>query len=109
MAANPIAVVIRAITALVAAFLYLWNTIEKFRNLWIGLLESIRTTVSQTVEGISSFLSNAWQTISTTAHTVWNTMKNVVSTVVNATDTAATSAFTNMLSGISCMIANGKG
>lgn len=42
MAANPIALVIAAIVALVAGFIYLWNTSEDFRNFWIGLWNGIK-------------------------------------------------------------------
>ena len=37
MLANPIVLIIVAITALVAAFIYLWNTNEGFRQFWIDL------------------------------------------------------------------------
>ena len=41
MLANPIAIVIAAIAALVAAFIYLWNTNEEFRQFWIRLWNEI--------------------------------------------------------------------
>ena len=53
MDANPIGLIIAAIAGLVAAFIYLWNTSEGFRNFWIGLWNSI-----------SSFFTSAWNTIS---------------------------------------------
>lgn len=39
--ANPIFLIIAAIAALVAAFVYLWNNCEGFRNFWIGLWNGI--------------------------------------------------------------------
>lgn len=41
LAANPIVLVIAAVAGLVAAFVYLWNTSEEFRNFWIGLWDSV--------------------------------------------------------------------
>ena len=130
LAANPVGVVIAAITALVAAFVYLWNTNEAFRNFWINLWETIKSTAASAAEAIRSFLASAWQTISVTAQTVWNnictvistavttlgstisnvwnTIKNVVSTVVNAIYTTATGAFNNLLNGITGSISNVK-
>lgn len=43
MSANPIGIIIVAIAALVAGFIYLWNHSEAFRNFWIGLWEHIKT------------------------------------------------------------------
>jgi SLT domain-containing protein/phage-related minor tail protein len=40
--ANPIGLIIGAIAALVAAFIYFWNTSEGFRNFWIGAWEIIK-------------------------------------------------------------------
>ena len=59
LAANPVGVVITVITALVAAFVYLWNTNEEFRNFWIGLWESIKSAVTTAVDAIGAFLSSA--------------------------------------------------
>lgn len=42
MLANPIVLIIVAITALVAAFIYLWNTNEGFRQFWIELWENVK-------------------------------------------------------------------
>jgi hypothetical protein len=42
MKANPIGLVITAVTALVAAFSYLWQNCEGFRNFWIGLWDKIK-------------------------------------------------------------------
>lgn len=68
MAANPVVLIIAAIVALVAGFIYLWNTSESFRNFWINLWNGIKTVVSTAVEGIKNFFSgiitffqNNWQ------------------------------------------------
>lgn len=45
MRLNPIGIVITLIGALVAAFLYLWNTSEEFRNFWIGVWDAVRAAV----------------------------------------------------------------
>ena len=63
MKANIIGLIIGAITALVTAFIYFWNTSEGFRNFWIGLWEIIKNAVSVAVEAIVSFFSGAWDRI----------------------------------------------
>ena len=40
--ANPIILVVAAIAALVAGFIYLWNNCEGFRQFWINLWENIK-------------------------------------------------------------------
>jgi phage-related minor tail protein len=52
MSANPIGLIIVAITALVAAFTYLWQNSEKFREFWIGLWEGLKKAVSAVVDWI---------------------------------------------------------
>ena len=102
--ANPIVLIIAAIAALVAAFVYLWNHSEAFRNFWINLWENIKSAVTTVVEAVKAFLENAWNAISTTAQTVWNGIstffsgiwegiKTVVTTVTTAISTAITTAW----------------
>lgn len=97
MKANPIGLVISLIAGLVAGFLYLWNTSEEFRNFWIGLWETIKTTASGVWEAIKSaadnvitalqtgweaftaFFSTLWTNISNAVSTAWEFIKNVVS------------------------------
>lgn len=97
MKANPIGLVISLIAGLVAGFLYLWNTSEEFRNFWIGLWETIKTTASGVWEAIKSaadnvitalqtgweafttFFSTLWTNISNAVFTAWEFIKNVVS------------------------------
>ena len=57
MNANPIGIVITLISGLVAAFIYLWNNCEAFRDFWITLWENIKTLFGQAVEWISTKLS----------------------------------------------------
>ena len=55
--ANPVGIVITAITALVAAFMYLWNNCEGFRNFWINLWENIKEIFNIAVEGVVKFFT----------------------------------------------------
>jgi hypothetical protein len=57
MMANPITIVIAAIAALVAAFIYLWNTSEEFRNFWIGLWNQIKETVKTVGDWLKEFFT----------------------------------------------------
>lgn len=68
--ANPIGIIITLVAALVAAFIYLWNNCEGFRNFWINLWEGIKTVfaavvawLGQAAANISEFFTNAWATI----------------------------------------------
>ena len=68
--ANPIVLIVAAIAGLVAAFVYLWNNCEAFRNFWIGLWNNIVDFVSSAKDkivgffnGIVSFIKGNWQGI----------------------------------------------
>ena len=63
MNANPIGLVIGAITALVAAFAILWNNCEGFREFWITLWEMIKDAAGAAWEAITGFFTAAWDAI----------------------------------------------
>lgn len=101
MLANPIVLIIAAIAALVAAFIYLWNTNEEFRQFWINLWEDIKEIAIAVWEALKAFFSAAWEAIKATAETIWNALatfftglwegiKNTFTTVVNAISTFLT-------------------
>ena len=75
-AANPYVLIIAAIVALVAAFIYLWNNCEEFRQFWIDLWEGIKEIAIAVWEALKEFFKAAWEAIKTTAETVWNAIKN---------------------------------
>ena len=79
MLANPIVLIIAAIAALVAAFIYLWNNCEGFRQFWIDLWENIKAVAVAIWEGLKEFFTTAWTAISTIAQTIWNAIKEFFS------------------------------
>lgn len=104
MLANPIVLIIAAVAALAAAFIYLWNNCEEFRQFWINLWESIKEIAVAVWEALKVFFKAAWEAIKTTATTVWNAIKdffsglwegikNVFMTVVNAISSFLTGAW----------------
>lgn len=54
---GPITLVVVAIGALTAAFVYLWNTSDGFREFWINLWNNIKETTGQIVDGIVNFFT----------------------------------------------------
>ena len=110
IAANPIVLIVAAIAAAVAAFIYFWNTSEEFRQFWINLWEAIKTAVSTVVEaigtfftqtvpqaftsfveffqglweGVKTFFSGLWESMKEIVSTAWETIKNVVQLAVMA-------------------------
>jgi phage-related minor tail protein len=57
MEANPIGIIIAAITGLVAALIYLWNTNEGFKNAIIGAWTAISGAAISVFNGIISFFT----------------------------------------------------
>ena len=57
LSGNPIMLIVSAIAALVAGFLYLWNTSEDFRNFWIGLWDTVKTAAGTVVDGVVTFFT----------------------------------------------------
>ena len=54
MLANPIGLIIVAITALVAGFMYLWKNCEGFRNFWINLWNKLKSSALSAVDGLKA-------------------------------------------------------
>lgn len=104
MLANPIVLIIAAISALVAAFIYLWNTNEDFRQFWINLWENIKEVAIAVWNAIKEFFVTVWEGIKSVAETVWNglrnfftglweSIKNIFTTVVTAISTFLSTAW----------------
>lgn len=104
MLANPIVLIVAAIAALVAAFIYLWNNCDGFRQFWINLWENIKQAAITAWEAVKSFLTTAWETIKNTAttifealkaffYTIWEGIKLIFSTVAEVIKTIIVTYF----------------
>ena len=68
MMANPVGLIVAAIAGLVAAFVYLWNNCDAFREFWLNLWENVQSIVSAGVEKVKEifnkivdFVKENWQ------------------------------------------------
>lgn len=115
MMANPIAIVIAAIAALVAAFIYLWNTNEEFRQFWIRLWNEIKEVAVQVWTAVSQFLVSAWNGIRsvitnvvngirTFLQSAWNGIRTVITTVMNAIRTVISTVWNGIRTIISTVL-----
>lgn len=83
MLANPIVLIIAAIAALVAAFIYLWNNCNGFRQFWIDLWENVKQVAITVWNTIKEFFSQVWEAIKTIFSTVFEVIKTLVTTYFN--------------------------
>lgn len=75
MSANPIALVVLAIGALVAAFVVAYNKSETFRNIINGLFSAIKTGVTASVDFLKGYLNTVlgfYKSIFNGIATLWN-------------------------------------
>ena len=116
MLANPIVLIIAAIAALVAAFIYLWNNCDGFRQFWIDLWENvkqvaitvwnaIKTFFSQVWEAIKTIFSTMFEVIKTLVTTYFNLYKNIIETVFNVIKTVITTIW-NAIKGVFTTVFN---
>lgn len=80
LSGHPIMLIVSAIAALVAGFLYLWNTSEDFRNFWIGLWDTVKTAAGTVVDGVVTFFTE----------TIPEAFNSFVEACQNAADSVAT-------------------
>lgn len=90
MALNPITLIVAAIGALVAAFVYLWNKCEAFREFWIDLWNAVKEIVSNVVDwfvdawnNTIECIKNAWNAVVDFFVGIWDGIKSVFSGVVD--------------------------
>lgn len=108
MLANPITWIVALIAGLVAAFIYLWNNCEGFRNFWISLWAKIKEVAGvvgtwfkttwnnvlvwfkEAVGKIKDFFANAWAKVKAVFsnsiigayfRAIWATIKGIFSVV----------------------------
>jgi tape measure domain-containing protein len=108
--------IIILITALVAGFIYLWNTSEDFRNFWIGLWDSITKSVSKAVDWIKKswdntvkWFSDTWQSIKDGANGLWDGITGTVQSAVDSvknTWNSITEFFSNLWNGVTTTSTN---
>lgn len=94
---GPITLVVVAIGALVAAFVYLWNTSDGFREFWINLWNSIKETAGQVIDGIVNFFT-------VTVPEGFNNFINTVSEIPGKITTFLTEVVSNVASWASEMV-----
>lgn len=61
LSANPIGLIVAAISGLVAAFIMLWNKSDEFRNFWIDLWENVKEVSAPIFEAIKQFFVDLWE------------------------------------------------
>ena len=106
MNANPIGIIVVAIGALVAAFVYLWNTSESFRNFWINFWDGIKSICVTMANAIKNCIVVTWNAIKSVTTTVWNAIKSVVTTVANAIKSVITTVW-NAIKSVITTVWNG--
>lgn len=91
MLANPIGLIIVAVTGLVAGFLYLWNNCEGFRKFWIDLWKKIKDAASAAVNWlkglpakIGSAIQGAVQRVTTWRNNLVQGIKTAATNMLNA-------------------------
>ena len=81
MLANPISIVIAAIAAIVAAFVLLWNKCEGFRNFWLNLFSSVKSTVVDAKNNVLSTFDGIKNGISSRIEGAKNSVHNAIENI----------------------------
>lgn len=80
-ALGPVGLIIAGVGLLVAAFIWLWNNVEGFRNFWISIWDGIKAAAEAVwnwFKNLPTTLAGIWNSILTTVQTVWNNILNFI-------------------------------
>jgi len=83
LAANPIALVIAAIAALVAAFIYCWNNVKGFKEFFLNAWAAIVQGVNNAADWIKNAIDNIGQWFSNLGQNALNWGRDLIQNFIN--------------------------
>lgn len=83
MAANPIALIIAAIGALVAAIIYCWNNVEGFKEFFLNAWEAIKQGVKNAADWIGNAIQDIGNWFSNLGQNALNWGRDLVNNFIN--------------------------
>ncbi len=75
------------------AFKLLWDNCEDFRQFWIDLWDTIKTTAQSIWQGIKDFFASIWNGIKSTAQSIWGGIKDFFASIWNGIKSTAQSVW----------------
>ena len=108
MLANPIMLIIAAIAALVAAFIYLWNNCEGFRQFWIDLWKKIKEATSKAFSAIGKGIKDTVSKIGESIKSGFNNAVNFITELASSAHTWGSDIISGIVDGIRSCISKVK-
>lgn len=114
IAAHPIAAIIAAITAVVAAIIHFWNTSEGFRdfctslgqtllNIAVKACNGIKNVITKIVETVKTFAGNLWESVTGTVSRIWESVTGIFTRIKDAAFNWGRDMIQNFIDGITRM------
>ena len=100
MMLNPISLIIGLIAALVAAFIYLWNNCDGFREFWINLWDKVKEVVSNAVESVLNWVKSLPERIMVKLTEIKNQVIAFKNLMINKAKETAENFVKNLVDGI---------
>ena len=100
MSLNPISLIIGLIAALVAAFIYLWNNCDGFREFWINLWDKIKEVVFNAVEFVLNWVKSLPGKIKDKLIEIYNNIINFKNDMTQKAKETAENFVKNLVDGI---------
>jgi phage-related protein len=101
---NPFGILILAITALVAAGIWLYQNWDTVKVYLIAAWNAIKAAGIAVWGWLTNFLSSTWATVKSKATSVWNSIKSFLSSTWNSIKSTASSVWNGIKSSLSSII-----